>query len=88
MSFSPYYVLVGIGVGLMVILFLQNLRLALQILLMVGRVVLVVLLIVLVGWLFGLWALPRPVAAFLFGLRRFWEPFQASFLEWFFGHFR
>ncbi len=88
MGFSPYYVLVGIGIGLTVILFIQNLRLALQVVLTVGKVVLVVLLITLLGWLFGWWALPRPLAVFLFGLRRIWEPFQTSLSEWLFGHLR
>ena len=88
MSFSPYYVLFGIGVGLTVILFLLNLRLAVQVVLTVGKVVLVVLLITLAGWLFGWWELPRPVAVLFFGLRGIWEPFQTSLLDWFSGFFQ
>jgi hypothetical protein len=88
MSFSPYYVLLGIGVGLTVVLFLQNLRLAVQVVLTVGKVILIVSLVTLVGWLFGWWALPRPMAILFFGLRQLWEPFQTSLLDWFSGLFR
>jgi hypothetical protein len=88
MDFLPYYVLAGVAVGFLVVLVLQNLKLALEYLLMVGRVVIVLFLLMLLGWLFGWWELPRPMAVLIYGLRRLWEPFQRDLLEWFRSLFR
>ncbi len=88
MDVLPYYILIGVGVGFIVILFLQNFRMAVEYLLTVGKVALVLFLILLLGWLVGLWDLPRPVALLLFGLRRLWRPFQLDLLRWIRGHLR
>jgi hypothetical protein len=87
MEFSPYYILIGVAVGFVVVLALQNLRLALEYLLMVGKGAIILLLVLLFGRLVGWWELPRPLATFIFGLRRLWEPFQADLLAWFRSHF-
>jgi hypothetical protein len=87
MDFSPYYILIGVAVGFLVVLFLQNLRLALEYLVIVGKVALILFLILLIGWIVGWWPLPRPLAILVLGLRRLWEPFQRDLLEWFRSHF-
>jgi hypothetical protein len=82
MGISPYYVLLGVGVGFFIVLLLRNLRLALQFLLMLGKAVAIALLIVLIGGAMGLWRLPHPVTGLFFGIRRLWEPLEQSVLEW------
>jgi hypothetical protein len=82
MSISPYYLLLGVGVGLVAILFLHNLRLALNIALTLGLVVGTVLLVLLIGSALGLWRLPRPLTGLFLGIRRLWQPFQRSISEW------
>jgi disulfide bond formation protein DsbB len=81
MSISPYYLLLGVGVGFVVVLFLRNLRLALQIMGTLAIVVGIAFLVLIIGWAVGLWRLPRPVAGLFFGVRRLWQPLQRSILE-------
>ena len=82
MNILPYYVLVGVGTGFAVVLFLQNVRLALHFLWTVGKAAVVLLAILLLGQLLGLWNSPRAVVVLFFGLRRLWEPFQVELLTW------
>jgi len=82
MDFLPYYVLLGVAIGFIIVLVVQNLRLALEYLVMVGRVAIVVSLLMLLGGLLGWWDLPRPLASLVYGLRRLWEPFQVDLMEW------
>jgi hypothetical protein len=82
MRISPYFLLLGVGVGLLFVLLLRNLRLALQLLLVLGKAVLLALLVLVIGWAVGLWRLPRPIAEFFFGMRRLWQPLQRSVLDW------
>jgi hypothetical protein len=82
MGISPYYVLIGVAVGVVVVLLLRNLRLALQFLFMLGKLVGIALLIVLIGWAVGLWTLPGPVDGLFSGLQQLWKPLQRSVLDW------
>jgi hypothetical protein len=88
MDILPAYVLIGVGVGFLVILTLQNLRLALEFLAMVGKVAVILLLLTLLGWVVGLWELPRPLSILILGLRRLWRPFQERILDWIYAHLR
>jgi hypothetical protein len=83
MGFLPYYVLLGVGVGFFIVLFLRNLRLALQFLLTLGKAVVVAILIVLIGGVVGLWQMPQSLFGFFSGIERLWEPLQQSVMEWF-----
>jgi hypothetical protein len=82
MDFLPYYVLAGIGVGFVVVLLLENFRLALQFLVIVGKVAVILFLLTMVGWAVGWWEMPPAVLKRVFGLRRLWQPFQQSILQW------
>jgi hypothetical protein len=82
MDISPYYLLVGVGAGFVFVTLLQNLRLALQSLLMVGKVAIVACLAFLFVWTLGLWRPNGAVAVLISGLRHLWQPLQRSVLEW------
>jgi hypothetical protein len=86
MDFLPYYVLAGIAVGFVVVLVLENLRLALQYLVIVGKVFVILFLVTLVGWAVGWWEMPPMIVRRFFGLRRLWEPFQENVLQWIGSH--
>ena len=83
MGISPYYLLIGVGAGFVIVFFLRNFRLALQIMLTLAIVVGIAFLVLLIGWAVGLWRLPQPVADLFFRVRRLWRPLQGSILEWF-----
>lgn len=82
MRFWPLYLVLGVGVGFVTILVLRNLRVALQYLLIVGRVALVLLLITIAGGLLGLWEHPRPILSTYYGLRSIWMPLQNTVSRW------
>ena len=88
MDFLPYYILLGVAIGFVAVLVLRNLRLALQYLVMVGKVAAILFVLMLFGGLIGWWDLPRPLARFFTGLRRLWQPLQATVLAWFQRVFR
>jgi hypothetical protein len=85
MSISPYYLLIGLGVGFLFVLLLRNLRLFLQFLLTLAKALLVAFLILLIGWVVGLWRLPQPIAWLFSEIREFWRPLQRAVMEWIFG---
>jgi hypothetical protein len=85
MNISPYYILLGVGIGLVAIFVLRNLSLALRLAVALGKVAGIAFLVLLAGSVLGLWRLPRPLAVFLFGLRRLWQPVQRTVLSWFGG---
>lgn len=82
MSASLYYVLLAVAVGIVIVFFVRYLRLALRLVLTLGKLAVAALLVLLVGWALGLWNLPRPLVTLFFGMRRLWQPFQVSLLEW------
>ena len=88
MGILPYYVLFGFGVGLVIILFIQNIRLALRLLLTLGKVAIVLVVIALAGALLGVWELPREAGVVSLRIERIWEPLQRLVLRWFRGLFR
>lgn len=87
MEILPYYVVLGVGAGFVVVLFVQNLRLAFHFLITLGKAAVVLLLVLLAGSFLGLWQLPRMLAVAPLGLRRLWEPVQADLLGWIGGVF-
>lgn len=78
----PYYVLFGIGVGFVVILYIYDLRLAMEYVLTLGRVLVILFFLLLVGGIVGWWRLPGPLGGAVFRVHRLWEPFQQDLLEW------
>lgn len=87
MEILPYYVALGVGAGFVVVLFVQNLRLAFHFLITFGKAAVVLLLIMMVGSFLGLWQLPRTLAVVPLGLRRLWQPLQSDLLSWVGGLF-
>jgi hypothetical protein len=88
MAISPYYVLLGLGIGVVLVFVLRRLGLFVRLALALGKVAGIVFLIILAGWVVGLWRLPRPLAVFFSDLPRPWEPTQRSVLNWFTSLFR
>ncbi len=82
MEILPYYVVLGVGAGFVVVIFVQNLRLAFHFLITLGKAAVVLLLVMLVGSLVGFWELPRGLTVVGLGLRRLWEPVQVDLLGW------
>jgi hypothetical protein len=82
MDISPYYLLVGVGAGFVFITLLQDLRLALRSLLMVGKVAIIAFLVLLIVWTLGLWRPTGSAAVLTSALRQLWQPMQRSVLEW------
>jgi hypothetical protein len=82
MEISPYYLLVGVGAGFVFVTLLQNLRLALQSLLMVGKVAIIAFLVLLIVWTLGLWRPTGSAAVLVSALRQLWQPMQRAVLEW------
>jgi hypothetical protein len=87
MPFSPYYILLGLGVGVVVVFVLRRLGLFVQLALALAKVAGIVFLIILAGWVVGLWRLPRPIANFFYGMPAPWAPAQRSVAEWLNGLF-
>ena len=87
MEILPYYVVLGVGAGFVVVLFVQNLRLAFHFLITLGKASVVLLLMMLVGSFLGFWELPRGLAVVPLGLRRLWEPVQVDLSGWIRGLF-
>jgi hypothetical protein len=81
MDVLPYYVAVGVGAGFLVVLFLQNLRLALEYLLMLGKVAVVLTVLMLLGAVVGFWDMPQPMVIVGKGLAQIWRPFQSNLHE-------
>lgn len=88
MEFLPYYLLIGVAVGFLVMLFFRQLRLVLRVFWFVGKVATIAFLILLLGWIVGFWQLPRPLAILFYGLGQLWEPFHEALMEWLRGRFR
>jgi len=88
MPFSPYYLLLGLGVGIVLVFVLRRLGLFIRLALALGKVAGIVFLIILAGWVVGLWRLPGPIATFFSGIPEPWAPVQRSVWEWFNGLFR
>jgi hypothetical protein len=88
MAISPYYVLLGLGIGVVLVFILRRLGLFVKLALALAKVAGIVFLIILAGWVVGLWRLPRPLADFFSVLPRPWEPTQRSVMDWFTGLFR
>lgn len=88
MEFLPYYLLIGVAVGFLVVLLVKDLRPILRVLLILGQVTIIALLILLLGWVVGWWGLPRPMVNTLVALDRLWKPFHEAFMEWIRGYFR
>jgi hypothetical protein len=76
-----YYVL-GVGVGFVVVLLLNNFRVALEYLVMVAKAAVILFVLMLFGSLLGFWEVPQPVRVLTSGLRGLWEPFQRNLLDW------
>jgi len=87
MEILPYYVVLGVGAGFVVVLFVQNLRLAFHFLITLGKAAVVLLLIMLVGSFLGFWELPATLAVVPLGFRRLWQPTQVALLGWMKGVF-
>ena len=81
MSISPFHVLLGVGAGLGAVLFIDNLSMAVRIILYLGRMVVVALCLLLVGSALGMWPLPRAVAGCFYWIGRWWGPVQYSLVE-------
>jgi hypothetical protein len=88
MPFSPYYLLLGLGVGIVIVFVLRRLGLFVRLALALAKVAGIVFLIILAGWVVGLWRLPRPLAVFFTGVPEPWAPAQRSIGEWLDGLFR
>ena len=82
MGLLPYYTLVGIGVGLVIILYLYDLRLALDYLLTLVKVLVIMTGLLFIGGVVGWWDLPRPMGPVVFRLNRLWVPFQQNLMAW------
>lgn len=82
MAFSPYYLLVGLGAGVVLVFVLRRLGLFVRLALALAKLGGIVFLIILAGWVVGLWRLPRPLAAFFSGVPEPWTPAQRSVGEW------
>jgi hypothetical protein len=88
MVISPYWLLLGLVVGVVAVFILRRLGLFVRLALALAKVAGIVFLIILAGWAVGLWRLPRPVAEFFSGIPKPWEPTQRSVLDWFQNLFR
>lgn len=88
MDFWPHYVLIGVGIVCAMALLLYSVRLALRFLMILGKAAIVFFLLLLLGWIVGLWGLPRPVAMLLSGLDRLLRPFFETVLEYIRGQLR
>jgi len=88
MPFSPYYLLLGLGVGVVLVFVLRRLGLFVRLALALAKVAGIVFLIILAGWVVGLWRLPRPLAMFFAGVPEPWTPAQRSIGEWLNGLLR
>jgi len=88
MAFSPYYLLVGLGVGVVLVFVLRRLGLFVRLALALAKVGGIVFLVILAGWVVGLWRLPRPLATFFSGIPAPWAPAQRSIGEWLSGLLR
>ncbi|MFW6135999.1 MAG: hypothetical protein ACOC7N_04175 [Chloroflexota bacterium] len=83
MVISPYWLLVGLGVGVLIVFVLRRLGLFVRLALALAKVAGIVVLIILAGWAVGLWRLPRPLAQLVAGIPEPWEPVQRSVVSWF-----
>ncbi|MFW6136302.1 MAG: hypothetical protein ACOC7N_05730 [Chloroflexota bacterium] len=88
MTISPYFLLLGLVAGVVLVFILRRLGLFVRLALALAKVAGIVFLIILAGWAVGLWRLPGPIAQFLSGIPEPWRPAQRSVLEWFHGWFR
>jgi hypothetical protein len=82
MGFLYYGVLVA-GLGVLILLFVRNVRLALRLTWTLFKLFIIAFLIFLVGSLLGLWRLPPPFAQLFIGLGRLLEPLGRLVVEWF-----
>lgn len=74
MNIEPRTVLLALGVGLVILLIVRHARLLIELVLGLAKLAIVLLLILLIGWAFGLWPLPSPVLEAFSGLRALLEP--------------
>lgn len=82
MSFWPHYVLIGVGIVFAMVLLLSSVRLALRLLVILGKAAVILFLLLLLGWIVGLWQLPRPVALLLSSVSRLLRPFLETLLQY------
>ena len=88
MAVSPYFLLVGLGIGVGVVFVVGRLALFLRLSLALAKLAGIVCLIILAGYAVGLWHLPRPMAEFFAGLPQPWVAPQARVHEWFMNFWR
>ncbi|MGD8245115.1 MAG: hypothetical protein PVG25_10885 [Anaerolineae bacterium] len=81
MDFLTYPLLVA-GLGVLILLFVRNLRLALQLVWTLAKLFIIAFLILLIGSFLGLWRLPPLFAQLYLGLRRLLEPLGRLVFEW------
>jgi hypothetical protein len=81
MDFLAYPLLIA-GLGVLILLFVRNLRLALQLVWTLAKLFVIGFLILLIGAFLGLWQLPPPFAQLYQGLRRLLEPLGSLVLDW------
>jgi hypothetical protein len=77
-----YYLLLVVGLGFLLFLFVWNLRLALRLAWTLAKLFVIAFLILLVGSLLGLWRLPIPFAQLYLVLRRLLEPIVRLLVGW------
>jgi len=87
MGILPLYVLAGFGAGLLIVLFIQNIRLALHLLWLLARVAVLVVVVALAGSLLGAWELPQRAELMSLRIEGIWRPLQNLALEWLEGLF-
>jgi hypothetical protein len=76
-----YYPLLIVGLGVLILLFVRNVRLALRLVWTLAKLFIIAFLILLVGSLLGLWQLPPLFAQLYLGLRRLLEPLGGLIVE-------
>jgi hypothetical protein len=76
-----YYPLLVAGLGVLILLFVRNVRLALQLVWALAKLFVIAFLILLVGSFLGLWQLPPLFARLYVGLRRLLEPLGRLIVE-------
>ncbi len=81
MEISLSHVMLIAGSGLALMFLLHNVRLGLRLAVTVAKAAAIVFIIAVLGWLVGLWGLPRPIAIVLYGLSRLWRPFWEYLLD-------
>lgn len=76
-----YYPLLIVGLGVLILLFVRNVRLALRLVWTLAKLFIIAFLILLVGSLLGLWQLPPLFAQLYLGLRGLLEPLGGLIVE-------